>query len=136
MDDLFPIPVYAAMLVATLVGQFVGIALEALAFGGHALWVPLACSLLLEAFAGAQYGAIRLGHPLTVRERGRISATYSLGLVVLSLPLAVWLAASGHLSLPRVSASPLRVVALAAALVLVATALRSVFMGIFGRRRR
>jgi hypothetical protein len=137
VDDLFPIPVYAAMLAATLVGQFLGIAVDAIVFRGHALWLPLTCSLVLEAAVGAHYGAIRLGHPLTARERGRISATYSLGLVVLSLPLASWLAVSGHLPLPRVSASAHGVavaVVLAVSMALVYTALRYVLMGLFGRR--
>src|SRR5579863_7191807 len=105
MDDVFPIPIYAAMLAATLAGQFAGIALDALLLPGHPAWVPLACSLLFEGIVGARYGAVRLGHPLTAGDRGRISVTYTLGLVVVSLPLAGWLSVSGHLPLPRVSTS-------------------------------
>jgi hypothetical protein len=127
------------MLAATLVGQFLGVGLQLLVFGRHAIWVPFACSMLLEAAVGAQYGAARAGRPLTARECGRISGTYTLALCVVSLPIAGWLSASGHLPLPSVSASTRDVAvatAAAVALALVYTALRYVFMGIFARRSR
>jgi hypothetical protein len=127
------------MLAGTLVGQFLGVGLQILVFGRHALWVPFACSLLLEAAVGAHYGAARAGRPLTARERGRISGTYTLTLFVVSVPLAMWLSASGHLPMPQVSAST-RQVALAAAaavaLALAYTALRFFVMGLFARRSR
>jgi hypothetical protein len=138
-DELVPIPVYAAMLVATLAGQFLGVGLQILVFGRHALWAPFACSLLLEAAVGAQYGAARAGRALTMRERGRISGTYTLALCVLSLPIAVWLSASGHLPMPHVSTSTQQIAiatAVAVALALVYTALRFFFMGLFARRSR
>ncbi len=63
MDDDFPIPVYAAMLAATVAGQVLGIALDAVVLHARTLWVPLACSLLLESLVAARQGAARLGHP-------------------------------------------------------------------------
>jgi hypothetical protein len=89
-----PIAVYPAMLVGTLGGHLLGVGFDALVLRSHEVWVPLACSVLLEAVVGARYGAARVGHPLTPSQRGRLSITYSLALVALSLPLAGWLAAS------------------------------------------
>lgn len=89
-----PIAVYPAMLGGTIAGQFVGMGFDALALGTHAVWAPLACSVLLEAVVGARYGAARLGHPLSASERGRLSVFYSLALAAVSLPLWAWLDAS------------------------------------------
>jgi len=89
-----PVAVYPAMLGGTIVGQFAGMGFDALALGTHAVWLPLACSVLLEAAVGARYGAARMGHPLTPSERGRLSIFYSLGLAAVSLPLWAWLDAS------------------------------------------
>ena len=70
-------------------GQFLGIGVDALAArAARVLWVPLAFSVVLEALVGR---ALRRGAPratrLTLAERGRLSAYYSLGLAALSLPL-------------------------------------------------
>jgi hypothetical protein len=138
MEDLGLLPVYAAMLGATVVGQFLGAGLDAALLGQRVLWVPVACSLLLEALVGAYYGAARLGRPLTWGDSGRISGTYSLALVCGSLPLAGWLSASGHLAVPRSSPSstPVAVaIAVAAALALAYTALRSLVMRLLPKRR-
>lgn len=86
--------VYAAMLAATLGGQFLGMAVDALALGRRVFWVPLAFSLVLEALAGERVGAARFGHPLTPRERAKLSLTYSIGLAGVSLLLAGWLGLS------------------------------------------
>lgn len=95
----FPVALYAAMLAATIAGQFLGIGVDVLAFGRKVLWVPLAISVLLEAIVAARVGAASMGHELTRAQRGRLSAYYSLGLAAITLPLAVWVAASGGRSL-------------------------------------
>jgi hypothetical protein len=86
---------YAAMLGATLAGQAIGIAADAAA-GMRALWVPAIASVVLEAIAGARAGAARAGRPLTASECLRVSVTYSLGFVAVTLPLAVWTIASAR----------------------------------------
>jgi hypothetical protein len=138
----FPFAVYGAMLVATVAGQFLGIAVDALAIGRHVLWVPLAFSLLLEAVVGARFGASRVGHPLTAPERARLSTYYSVGLVALSVPLAGWIVASKAAPGQQLFAggdSSLRDVSVSFALVLAAaiiyTALRFALMTLFTRRR-
>jgi hypothetical protein len=89
-----PFVVYGAMLAATVAGQFLGMAVDAVAIGRHVVWVPLAFSVVLEAVVGARFGAARVGHPLTVPERARLSLYYSACLLALSVPLAGWIAAS------------------------------------------
>lgn len=91
-----PIVVYAAMFGATVVGQLVGMAADAVALGRRWLWVPLVCSVMLEALVGARLGGARIGRPLTWSECARVSAYYSIGLAALSVPLAVWTLASNH----------------------------------------
>jgi len=95
--DQFTVPlvVYGAMFGATVAGQVLGIAVEAALLRSHALWIPLALSVVLEAVVGARYGSARVGHVLTSGERARVSMNYSLALAALSLPLAGWIAASG-----------------------------------------
>ncbi len=95
----FPVALYAAMLAATIAGQFLGIGVDLLAIGRKVLWVPLALSVLLEAIVAARFGAARMGQELTSGQRGRLSAYYSLGLAAVTLPLAVWVAASDGRSL-------------------------------------
>jgi len=94
VETAVPLAVYPAMLGGTIAGQFVGMGFDALALGTHVVWVPLGCSILLEALVAARYGAARVGHPLTRGERGRLSVYYSLALLAVSLPLVGWLAAS------------------------------------------
>jgi hypothetical protein len=89
-----PVAVYPAMLGGTIAGQFLGMGFDAVALGTHAVWAPLACSVLLEALVGARYGATRAGHPLTSSERWRLSVYYSLVLAGISLPLWAWLTVS------------------------------------------
>jgi hypothetical protein len=133
----FPIALYAAMLAATIAGQFLGIGVDALAIGRKVLWIPLALSVLLEAIVAARFGAARLGHELTPRQSGRLSAYYSLGLGAITLPLAVWVAASdGRSLLPAVAT---RDVVQALVVVLAGfaavTLLRWALMSLFTRRR-
>jgi hypothetical protein len=85
--------VFAAMLVATIAGQLAGIAIDA-ALGTRAFWIPVACSVGLEGVAGARVAASRLGRPLTPGESGRTTVAYSLVLLAISVPLAVWIRAS------------------------------------------
>ena len=95
----FPVALYAAMLAATIAGQFLGIGVDLIAIGRKVLWVPFAISVLLEAIVAARFGAARMGHELTRAQSGRLSAYYSLGLGAVTLPLAVWVAASDGRSL-------------------------------------
>jgi hypothetical protein len=90
-----PVPavVYAAMLAATTAGQMLGIGAEA-AFGSHGIWLPIACSVALEALVAARMGAARLERPLSAVESARLSAYYSLALAAGSAVLVVWIAAS------------------------------------------
>ncbi len=85
--------VFAAMLVATIAGQLAGIAIDA-ALGTRAFWIPVACSVGLEGVAGARVAASRLRRPLTPAESGRATVAYSLVLLAISVPLAVWIRAS------------------------------------------
>jgi hypothetical protein len=127
----FPVALYAAMLAATVAGQFLGIGVDVLALGRKALWVPLALSVLLEALVAARFGAASMGRELTGAQRGRLSAYYSLGLAAITLPLAVWVAASDGRSLaPTVRALAIVLVGFAAA-----TLLRWALMSLFTRRR-
>jgi hypothetical protein len=130
-----PFVVYGAMLAATVAGQFLGIAVDALAIGRHVVWVPLAFSVVLEAVVGARFGAARVGHPLTAPERARLSLYYSAGLLALSVPLAGWIAASKATpaQLAGAGSGPQLLVALALVLAVAAawTAIRYVLMTIF-----
>jgi hypothetical protein len=83
------VALYAAMLGATLAGQAIGIGID-VALGIRALWIPVTLSVGLEAFAGARAGAARAGRALTASECMRVSVTYSLAFVGVTLPLAVW----------------------------------------------
>ena len=142
MEDLVvvvPVAVYPAMLGGTIVGQFTGMGFDALALGTHAVWLPLGCSVLLEALVGARYGAARMGRPLTPSERGRLSVYYSLALAAVSLALWAWLDASrasrggasgGSFALPHAAMGAL---VLLGGLV-VYTALRFALMTAFSRR--
>ncbi|HEY3820790.1 MAG TPA: hypothetical protein VGL81_26685 [Polyangiaceae bacterium] len=138
MAEEVPIAVYPAMLSGTIAGHFVGLGFDMLVLRSHSVWAPLACSVLLEALIGARYGAARVGHPLTASERGRLSIYYSLALVAVSLPLAVWLTASRHGRLPGVSVSSQDLVWVAIALVglVVYTAARYGLMALFSPHAR
>jgi hypothetical protein len=134
----FPVVLYAAMLAATIAGQFLGMGVDALALGRKVVWVPLACSVLLEAIVAARLGAARLGEEWTSAQRGRLSAYYSLGLAAVTLPLALWIAASDGRSL---APAPMATSHVVEALVVVlaafgaATLLRWGLMSLFTRRR-
>lgn len=137
MTEFFPPVVYGAMFAATIAGQFLGMFVDALVLARHVLWVPLAVSAVLEALVGVRFGAARVGHPLTSAERARLSVQYTGGLVLVSIPLAGWIAAStaaparifagGDVSLDRVVVAFGLVLAVAAAYTIVRYALMAVF---------
>ncbi|MGA3120408.1 MAG: hypothetical protein ABSF69_06505 [Polyangiaceae bacterium] len=81
--------VFAAMLVATVAGQLVGMAADA-AMASRSFWIPIGSSVVFEGIAGARVAASRWGRPLTIRESGRVSLMYSLAWVGITAPLAVW----------------------------------------------
>ena len=132
----FPVALYAAMLAATIAGQFLGIGVDLIAIGRKVLWVPFAISVLLEAIVAARFGAARMGHELTPSQRGRLSAYYSLGLAAVTLPLALWVAASDGRSLAPALATHQVVQAIVVVLAGFAaiTLLRWVLMSLFTRR--
>jgi hypothetical protein len=84
---------YPAMLGGTVAGQLVGIGIDAVV-GTRTLWIPLVCSVVLEAVVAARFGASRGGPSLDAQRCARVSWTYSLVLAGISLPLLVWIAAS------------------------------------------
>jgi hypothetical protein len=131
------VAVYGAMFGATVGGQLVGIVLDALLLGRRALWVPLGCSVVLEAWVGARFGGRRVSKPLTWSEWGRASAYYSGCLLALSLPLAAWTIAYNR---GLVGAASSRDVAMALGVVLswlvAATLLRHALMILFASRGR
>lgn len=141
MDESAVPPVlYAAMLGATLAGQFLGMGFDALALGRHVVWIPLALSVVLEALVAARFFAARVGRPLTAPERRRVTITYSAALLGLSVPLVAWIAASkatdegaSPAAALSASAAPLWIAAALAGAVVV-TALRYGLMGLFSRR--
>ena len=83
---------YPAMLGGTMAGQLLGIVIDAIV-GTRSFWIPLVCSVVLEAVVGARYTP-RDGLPLERGRCARVSWTYSLVLAGVSLPLFVWILAS------------------------------------------
>jgi hypothetical protein len=140
MESAIPLVVYAAMLGATVAGQFLGMAVDAVALGRHVVWLPLAFSLVLEALVGARFGASRVGRPLTAIERRRLTVNYTAALLGVSLPLAAWLAVSkatgeGAPVGPGIPANDMPVwLAVVIAGAIVYTALRYGLMTLFSRR--
>jgi hypothetical protein len=129
-----PVTVYAAMFGATVAGQLVGMGVDAL-IGRRVVWVPLGCSVVLEALVGVRMGARRIGRQLTRGEWGQVSTYYSGCLVTLSLPLAAWTLAYNR---RLVGAASSHDVAVALGVVLsgivVATVLRHALMILFASR--
>jgi hypothetical protein len=125
--------VYAAMLAATIAGQLLGIGVDAL-LGSGSIGIPAGLSVALEAVAGARLGAARAGGALTPRQAGRLSLTYSAGLLAISIPLVVWMeaahSANGGGPSWTLAGSGIVIAALA-----VATAARWGLMVVLSRRR-
>jgi hypothetical protein len=84
---------YAAMLAGTLGGQLLGIG-ASVALGLRAPALPVACSVVLEALAGARASGARQALPLGWRASLRVSTVYSLALVLVTIPLLLWTAIS------------------------------------------
>ena len=131
-----PVAVYAVMFAATVAGQVVGMGVDALILGRRITWIPLACSVVLEALAGVRFGVARVSHRLRWGEWGQVSAYYSGCLVSLSLPLVAWTVAYNR---RLVAGDTSRDVATAGgvvlAVIIVATVLRQAMMVFFASRR-
>ncbi len=139
-DDLFapgslPAVVYSAMLGATIAGQFLGIGIDTL-LGWHTFLVPGACSVVLEAVAGARLGARAAGHPLDATRSAQLSGMYSLALIGVTVPLAIWLGASRHALSGDTSVWTAGRIAGALAALAVATVARWALMLVFAPRVR
>jgi hypothetical protein len=130
----FPLAVYGAMFGATIAGQFLGMVIDSAVLGRHLVWVPMACSVVLEAVVGERFGASRVGHSLTLSDRGRLSGYYSVCLGALTIPLLMWTAASRKPDAPFGGHDPVVAVGLCVALLAVLTVLRAALMTLFGRR--
>jgi hypothetical protein len=130
----FPIAVYGAMFGATVGGQFVGFGLDA-AMSRRAVWVPIACSVLLEGLVGARFAASRVERTLLMGDWGRLSAYYSAALALFTVPLALWTAASRSPQAPFGSHDPASILALVAGVLVVVTLLRWGLMTVFAPRR-
>jgi hypothetical protein len=130
----FPIAVYGVMFAGTVVGQFLGFGLDRLA-GQHAVWVPAACSVVLEAGAGARFATSRVERALTVGDWGRLSAYYSAALALFTVPLALWTAASRSPQSPLGGGDPSTILAVALGVLVAWTLLRWGLMTIAAPRR-
>lgn len=129
-----PITVYGAMFGATVGGQLFGIVLDALVLGRHLVWVPLGCSVVLEALVGARFGGKRADRRLTWGEWGQVSAYYSGCLVSLSLPLAAWTLAYNRSLLGTASSRDVAAaLGIVASWMIVSTLLRHALMALFRR---
>jgi hypothetical protein len=113
---------YAAMFGATVAGQVLGIALDAV-LGLGSIGVPLGASVALEALAGARVGAAKSGGSLTPKHALRIAVTYSAGLAFFTVPLLAWMEVAHTAGGAASSWTPSRV-ALGVALFAVATLAR------------
>jgi predicted neutral ceramidase superfamily lipid hydrolase len=89
---------YAAIVGATLGGQVVGIGADAL-LRTRTLWLPYACSVLLEGIVGARAA----GRRLDLRESARISIGYSAATVIVSTILVAWTDVAHTAGTPRLS---------------------------------
>ncbi len=86
-----PFVVYAAMAGAALLAGLAGAAYDAFVLDQRVLWIPLLFAALAEAWAGARYGARRVGHPLTSDQRARVSIWFTCGFTIPFFALAAWI---------------------------------------------
>jgi hypothetical protein len=124
--------VYAAMLGGTIAGQLAGIGLS-MALGRTSIGIPFGIGVALEALAGARVAVKRSGR-LTPREAGRLSLTYSVGLLAVSVPMVVWMDAS-HRAEGRATFWTPGTLAVAVVLVAIATVARWGLMVLLTRPR-
>jgi len=129
----FHVVVYGSLFAATIGGQFLGMVLDAAVLGRRLVWVPLACSVTLEAIVGARVAMARRGRPLTSAELGRISGNYSAGLAAVTLPMLVWTAASRSLQAPFGGLNPTLAALLGLAILGVLTLVRWGLMVLAGK---
>jgi hypothetical protein len=125
---------YAAMLGATIAGQIAGVVIDSV-LGTRSIGGPLGCSVLLESVAAVRLGAAKYGAPLTPRQAGRVSLTYSAGLLAISLPLLGWTELARTASGSGSTWTPGKIAA-GIALFAVATVARWGLMALFSRRPR
>ncbi len=131
----FPIAVYGVMFGATMAGQFIGVALDS-AIGQRALWVPIACSVLLEAVAGAFFATSRVARKLGFADWGRLSAYYSVAMAAVTAPLALWTAAAKSPQSPLGGHDPSALVGIGLGVLVVWTLLRWGLMIVVAPRSR
>jgi hypothetical protein len=84
---------YPAMLGGTLAGQVVGIVIDSF-LGTRGLWIPIVCSVLLEAVCGVRFGGPKGDRLTDPAQCLRVSITYSVAFASVSVPLAIWVGAS------------------------------------------
>jgi hypothetical protein len=136
VDLLSPtVVVYAAMLGATVAGLIGGIAVGSV-LGIRSIGIPLGCAVVFASGAGARLGAAKYGAPLTPRQAGRISLTYSGALLVFSVPLLGWMEASRTGAGEAASWTPAKVVAGLALFALASLALWGLMVLLSPRPRR
>lgn len=129
-----PLVVYAAMFGGTVAGQLVGMVAGS-AVGHRPLWLPVACSVLLEALVGTRLGAARIGRALSAGECARVSTYYSMCFGAVTLPIAACSLAS---SKQDAAATPSRVAAqlgLALGVLVLWTVARHGVMALLSTRR-
>jgi putative ABC transport system ATP-binding protein len=82
-----PVSVYAAMLVAGLLGALTGVLYNRLILDARVVAIPLVLAFLTEAWVGARFGTKRVGHRLTVDQRLRMSVYYTFTVALLATPV-------------------------------------------------
>jgi putative ABC transport system ATP-binding protein len=73
-----PIAVDFAMAFGAILGLASGLLYERFVLGTSTRWIVIATTLLGEAVIGARAGRKRVGHPLTLDQRGRLALRYTL----------------------------------------------------------
>ena len=133
-----PFVVYAAMTAGGLGGAILGMIYDELVLDRRVVWIPLLLAVLGEAWAGARYGAKRIGHPLTVDQRARMAIGFTCAVTLPLVAALAWFLLPWNL-VERVLqlSSPGIAVALAVgiAAVLATALLRYLLLALFTSRR-